>query len=134
MTEAHDFENWDEMLNHASLGVHLVDGEGNILWVNDKELEFLGYSREEYVGHSIMDFHVDRDVIEQILAILTGGGMLQTYPARLRTKSGELKHVLINSNVYSKNNKFVHTRCFTSPTSEAVYTQLRLEQLESQND
>lgn len=123
------FEGGDELLKNASLGVHLVDGRGTILWANETELKFLGYSMDEYIGKSITEFHVDQDVIERILGILTGGGMLNVYPARLRAKDGSTKHVLINSNVYREGGEFRHTRCFTSGISEAVYDQLRVELL-----
>lgn len=127
MTVEKHFEDWQNFLNNASLGVHLVDAEGKILWANDPELRLIGYAPEEYFNRDIADFHVDKDVIEQILSILSGGGMLVSYPARLRAKDGSIKHVLINSNVFTNDGKFEHTRCFTSLISETVYNQLRLE-------
>ncbi len=126
------FEDFDDLLNNASLGVHLVASDGKILWANDLELQLLGYEREEYVNRHIANFHVDNDVIEKILRILTGGGMLQAYPARLRAKDDSIKHVLVNSNVFRKGGEFVHTRCFTTSISEVVYNQLRIELLESE--
>ena len=129
--EKASFEHWDNFLNNASLGVHLVASDGTILWANDLELQFLGYEREEYINRHVSEFHVDNDVIDRILNILAGGGMLHAYPARLRAKDGSIKHVLINSNVFSKDGEFVHTRCFTTSISEAVYDQLRMEMLES---
>jgi len=127
MEQKNRFEEWETFLDNASLGVHLVGEDGTILWVNKPELKMLGYTAEEYVGKSIVDFHVDRDVIERILTILTTGGTLLSYPARLRAKDGSIKYVLINSNVFRKNGKFVHTRCFTNSISKEVYTQLRAE-------
>ena len=121
------FEDSDNLLNNASLGVHLVGSDGTILWANDLELQCLGYEREEYINHHVAEFHVDNDVIDRILDILTGGGMLHAYPARLRAKDGSIKHVLINSNVFRKGGEFIHTRCFTTSISEAVYNQLRME-------
>jgi PAS domain S-box-containing protein len=122
------FEKWDEFLEHASLGVHLVDAGGTIQWANETELTFLGYTREEYFGKSIAEFHVDPDVIRCILNLLTDNKSLHTYPARLRAKDGTTKHVLINSNVFRRNGEFVHTRCFTTAISEGVYRELRKEQ------
>ncbi len=124
-----EWEGGEELLKNASLGVHLVDETGMILWANETELEFLGYSKEEYFGKNITEFHEDEYVIESILGILTGGGMLNAYPARLRAKDGSTKCVLINSNTYRESGKFLHTRCFTTGISEAVYDQLRVELL-----
>ncbi len=124
-----EWEGGEELLNHASLGVHLVDSTGTILWANETELGFLGYSKDEYFGKNITEFHEDEYVIERILGILTGGGMLHAYPARLRAKDGSTKYVLINSNTFRESDELVHTRCFTTGISEAVYDQLRVELL-----
>ena len=120
-------ENWEEFLENSTIGVHLVSADGIILWANKTELEFLGYKPEEYFGKSITEFHQDQEVIEQILSILTGGGSLRTYPAKLKASDGSTKFVLINSNVYEKDGEFVHTRCFTTGISILVYEQLRKE-------
>ena len=121
------FEEWEEMLDNADVGGHLVDGAGTILWANKSELTTLGYTKEEYFDHSIVDFHADGDVIQCILGILTGGKSLKAYPARLKAKDGSILHVMINSNVYRDGDEFVHTRCFTTPISEVVYEALRKE-------
>ena len=65
------FENWDNFANKCSVSLHAVDGNGTILWANDTELSFMGYSPGEYIGRFIGDFHVDRDVVEDILGRLT---------------------------------------------------------------
>ncbi|WP_437288905.1 PAS domain-containing protein [Sorangium sp. So ce406] len=128
-TTRNRFEDWQEFLDNASLGVHLIDANGKILWANKLELEMLGYRPEEYIDRHVADFHVDEDVVDQILCTLSGAGKLLSYPARLRAKDGSVKHVLINSNVYTRDGQFVHTRCFTSCISELVYEQLRSELL-----
>ncbi len=48
------FEDFDDLLNNASLGVHLVASDGKILWANDLELQLLGYEREEYVNRHVV--------------------------------------------------------------------------------
>ncbi|WP_437992433.1 PAS domain S-box protein [Sorangium sp. So ce145] len=122
-------EDWHDVLDNASLGVHLVDANGKILWANKLELELLGYTREEYINRHVADFHVDKDVIDQILCSLAGTSKLASYPARLRAKDGSMKHVLINSSVFKRDGQFVHSRCFTSFISETVYEQLKSEML-----
>ncbi|KYF51465.1 PAS domain S-box protein [Sorangium cellulosum] len=121
------FEDWQDFLDNASLGVHLVDAGGKILWANKLELELLGYAPHEYIGRQFAEFHVDRAELDHILAALAGAGQLLSYPARLRAKDGSVKHVLINSNVFRRDGRFVHTRCFTTCISEAVYAQLKRE-------
>ena len=123
-----EFESWDQILDNATLGVHIVNSDGIILWANKAELAMLRYGPDSYFRQSIKMVHADDDVIERILNILSGGGALHAYPARLWTKDGDIKFVLINSNVYRENDEFVHTRCFTTEITKAVYEQLRLEQ------
>ncbi len=103
---------------NASVGLHWVGPDGLILRANQTELDMLGYSREEYVGHHIAEFHVDLPVIEEILTCLARGDTLSEYPARLRCKDGSIRDVLINSNVYYEDGKFIHTRCFTRDVTE----------------
>ena len=98
---------------NGALGLHFVGPDGTILNANQAELELLGYSREEYIGHHIAEFHVDRPVIDDILARLARNETLKNYEARLRAKDGSIKHVLITSNVLWNDRGFVHTRCFT---------------------
>ena len=112
------------LLNNCPVGVHLVGGDGRILWANKAELELLGYDGPTYFGHPITYFHADADVINSILDTLISLEDLSSCPARLKAKDGSFVHVLINSNVYVENGAFVHTRCFTSPITEQTYNQL----------
>ena len=93
--------------------MHLVSRDGTILRANQAELDLLGFSAEEYVGHAIAEFHADPEVIEEILRRLFAGERLDRYPARLRAKDGSIRHVQLTSNVNFHNGEFVNTRCFT---------------------
>jgi PAS domain S-box-containing protein len=106
-TELSDF------FDNATIGLHWVGPDGLIQRVNQEELELLGYTRDEYLGHHIAEFHVDQDVIADILRRLHAGERLQDFPARMRAKDGVILDVLIDSSVMWDNGKFVHTRCFT---------------------
>ena len=102
-----------DFFDNASTGLHWVGPDGIIMRVNQAELDLLGYSREEYVGRHIAEFHVDQPIIQDILVRLAGGETLHEYPARIRCKDGSILDVLINSNVLLEEGKFIHTRCFT---------------------
>ncbi|MEP6743633.1 MAG: PAS domain S-box protein [bacterium] len=115
-----------DFFENAAIGLHWVGPDGTILRVNQAELDMLGYTREEYVGHNIAEFHVDQDVIANILSRLTAGEVLQDYEARLHCKDGVIKHVRINSSVYREAGKFIHTRCFTRDFTDRKRTETRL--------
>jgi len=107
-----------DFVENASIPLHWVDGKGIILWANKAELDALGFEMDEYVGQPISAFHADQDIINDILVRLTNNETLTNYPARLKTKDGSIRHVLISSNVLRKDGKFIHTRCFTKDITE----------------
>lgn len=116
-----------DFFENATVGLHWVGPDGTILRANRAELEMLGYSEEEYIGHHIAEFHADELVISDILGRLSGNEILKNYPARLRCKDGSIKEVLISSNVYWENGEFIHTRCFTRDISELKEAQRELQ-------
>src|SRR5262249_10214900 len=99
--------------------MHRVGSDGIILWANDAELTTLGYTREEYVGHHIGEFHADHDALADILERLHRGEKLLEHPARMRCKDGTVKSVLVDSSVlWDDEGRFVHTQCFTRDVTE----------------
>ena len=107
-----------DFFENASVGLHWVGPDGIILRANRAELQMLGYSREEYVGRPIAEFHVDQPVIGDIMARLLRGDVLEEYPARLRCKDGSIRHVLISSSGLFRDGALAHTRCFTNDVTE----------------
>ncbi|MCA1619472.1 MAG: PAS domain S-box protein [Acidobacteria bacterium] len=121
-----------DFIENASMGLHWVGADGTILWANQAELDLLGYTREEYIGRSITEFHADSDVINDILCRLTNKETLHDYEARLKCKDGSVRHVLINSNVMWEDDKFVHTRCFTRDITERKRAEEELQKSKRQ--
>ena len=119
-----------DLFENGAIAIHWVGPDGTILRANRAELELLGYSEEEYIGRNIADFHVDQPVIEDILNKLTLGDTLDAYEARLRCKDGSVKHVIIYSNVFRENGKFVHTRCFTRDVTKQKLAEHELRKSE----
>ncbi len=105
-------------IENAAIGLHSAGPDGIIKWANQAELSMLGYSQEQYVGHHAGEFHIDTEVFEGMLARLNRGEKLHEQPARLRCKNGSIKHVLIDSNVFRENGRFIHTQCFTRNVTE----------------
>ncbi len=114
-----------DFIENASIPLHSVNGSGIVIWANQAELDFLGYSKEEYLGKHISHFHANKNVIEDILIRLVNKETLKNYPAQLKCKNGEIKSVLINSNVLWKNNEFIHTRCFTRDVSDLRRSEMK---------
>ena len=106
-------EELQDILTNAAEGIHFVGADGRISWANRAELEMLGYTPAEFIGHHIGEFHADRHTVDDFLDRLAKGETLRDRPARLRCKDGTVRHVLVSSNVHWRDGKFVHTRCFT---------------------
>jgi PAS domain S-box-containing protein len=123
-----------DFVENAAVGMHWVGPDGTILWANRTELEMLGVTPEEYIGHHIAEFHADKPVIEDILDRLTKNETLRDYEARLRCKDGSLRQVLINSNVLWEDNKFVHTRCVTRDITDRKQSEERQKMLAREVD
>ncbi|MGV3722927.1 MAG: PAS domain S-box protein [Actinomycetota bacterium] len=102
-----------DFLENATEGLHWVGPDRTILWANQAELDLLGYSREEYLGRSIKEFHVDQPVVDDMLYRLVTGESLDNREARLRCKDGSIRYVLISSSALAFEGQFIHSRCFT---------------------
>ena len=122
----------------AVVGLHCVNEDGIIMQANKTEIEMLGYTREEYIGHHIAEFHADPAVIDDMLDRLKNHEFVQNYAARLRCKDGSIRHVLVDSSVLWENGRFVHTRCFTRDVTQQWQADLESRRLsaivESSND
>lgn len=118
-----------DFIEQAAMPLHWVDGNGRIVWANKAELDMLGYTSSEYVGELIAAFHADQDIISDILSRLSADETITNYPAKLICKNGNIKDVLINSNVKRENGEFIHTRCFTRDISGVVEEEKRMVNL-----
>lgn len=124
---------FSDFVENAVIGLHWVDGDGVIIWANKAEMDMLGYSWSEYVGHHISEFHVQQSVIADILKRLSCNESLKNYESVLRCKDGSFRQVMINSNVLWENGKFIHTRCFTLDVTEQKQTEEKLRNSEARH-
>jgi PAS domain S-box-containing protein len=102
-----------EFLDHATVGLRWVSPDGRILWANKAELELVGYSELECVGHHIAEFLVEPEAAADILRRLARGESVESYETRLRTKDGAIKQVLIDGSGLFRDGQFVHCRLVT---------------------
>src|SRR5262249_30210778 len=111
-----DFEDFFE---NGALPLHTVGSDGKILRANRAELELLGYTTEEYVGHHIAEFHTDPSDAADILVRLARDEKLSRYPAQLKAQDGSIRHVQITSSGRLHDCNFVNTCCFSVDVTEA---------------
>lgn len=103
-----------ELYNNAPCGYHSLDAHGMILRINNTELKWLGYTRDEVVGR--MDF-ADliapsfRDVYRETLSILAKCGSVRNVEFQLRRKDGTLLDALLEcSAFYNDAGEYVSSR------------------------
>ncbi|QPQ52115.1 PAS domain S-box protein [Chryseobacterium indologenes] len=118
-----------DFIENGSMPLHWVNGDGIIIWANQAELDLLGYTKEEYIGFPIQNFHADSDIISELLVKLSNNETVQDFPASLLSKNGDVKYVRISSNVLIEDGKFIHTRCFTRDVTELVKEEKRKNEL-----
>ena len=107
-------EELKDFFNNAPIALHWLDGNGTIIWANQRELDTLGYTKSEYIGQPIMNFCPDsEDIVLDIFKELGSGNTIRDVPVRFRKKNGDIQDLLIDSNVnYKPDGSFNHTRCF----------------------
>ncbi|MFT3703052.1 MAG: PAS domain S-box protein [Agriterribacter sp.] len=123
------YEDIVDFVENASVPLHWLDENGIVIWANQKELEYLGYNEDEYIGKSIRKFHADEVTANDMLRRLHNNETLHNYRASLLAKNGVIKHVLIDSNVLRREGKFIHTRCFTRDYSDFTQEEERRSKL-----
>lgn len=90
---------YEELYHSTPAMLHTIDTEGRITNVSDHWVDKLGYSREEVIGRSILDF-MSADSSEQSKARLKDifeKGDLKNVPRQMVTKSGEVLDVLCSA-------------------------------------
>ena len=113
-------ENPEDFINNSSIGIHAVSQEGIIVYANQCELEVLGYTEDEYCGHHVSEFQIDKSCLSDMMERLSRFEKLKNYPARVQGKTG-LKYIIYNSSVYEEDGVFKHTRCYGTEVEEFIY-------------
>jgi PAS domain S-box-containing protein len=102
-----------DFIENALIGMHWIDIEGNIVWVNQAELNMFGYDRSQYIGQPLINFHVDRAKLTDLLQRVSRDESIHGCEAQIYCKDGSICDVSIDAHAFFKDGKFIHTRCFT---------------------
>jgi len=113
-------ESPEEFIDNSTIGIHAVSPEGIILYANMCELEVLGYTRNQYVGHHVSEFQMDEDCLSDMMKRLGRLDKLKNYPSRVQGKDA-IKYVIYNSSVYEEDGVFKHTRCYGTEVEKVIY-------------
>jgi PAS domain S-box-containing protein len=81
--------------------------DGTIIWANRAELELVGYTAEEYIGHHVTEFHSDGTSIRDLLCQLRANQKINGWNAQLRCKDGSVRLVTISASSFCDNGQLV---------------------------
>ncbi|WP_310430141.1 PAS domain S-box protein [Chamaesiphon sp. VAR_48_metabat_135_sub] len=107
-----------DFIENALIGMHWVDVYGDIVWVNQAELNMFGYDRSAYIGQPLINFHVDRAKITDILQRVSHNESIKNCEAQVYRKDGSICDVSLDVHAFFKDGKFIHARCFTRDITE----------------
>jgi PAS domain S-box-containing protein len=119
-----------DFIENALIGMHWVDTQGNLVWVNQAELNMFGYDRSQYLGQPLINFHVDRAKITDILQRVSRNESIKNCEAQIYRQDGSICDVSIDVHGFFKDGKFIHSRCFTRDITDQKSAEASVRQSE----
>ncbi len=119
----HDLE---DLYQNAPCGYHSIDPEGRILRINDTELRWLGYTREELVGRPVTELltPAGRAIFAASYPRVRAGATLTNLEVEWLRKDGSVVPMLVSgAGVFDADGRYLYSR-----TVLQDYTQLRTQQ------
>jgi PAS domain S-box-containing protein len=134
--EAHPAEmaEIEDLYQNAPVGFFSLDTHGRVGQVNQTELDWLGYTREEMLGRPILDFVApdSRDLSRQYFSQLTQRGRLRDEEIELLRKDGTPLPVLLNATaIYDEPGGLVMIRAAVADIFRLKQAQQALQQSEA---
>ena len=123
-----------DLYNNAPCGYHSLAPDGTVLAVNDTELTLLGYTRDEFVGHSIGEFMTPQSLerFRRNFSDFAKTGYIRDLEIDFVRKDGAILPALVGGDmVRDAQGKFVRTRSILVDNSER---KAREEQLRAMQD
>jgi len=93
------YEELKDLYNNAPCGYHSIDGEGNFTGINDTELAWVGYAREEIIGRKrFFDIlsPLSRDEYARTLSTINKDGSDKDMELDLLRKDGTILNALLS--------------------------------------
>lgn len=110
-----DFEKYNSQYEEPkSTMFQMLDKNGDILHVNDKWLEEMGYELEDVVGKFFGEFITEdtHTIVKKNFPHLKDYGFVNNVQLKLKRKDGVIIETVLNGvSVYDKDGNFLNTRC-----------------------
>jgi PAS domain S-box-containing protein len=125
------------LYDSAPTGYHSLDANGRVVMMNQTELKWLGYTRDEVIGRPAQDFlsPVSREIFAAEFPNYIQRGWLHDFEIEFQRKDGSAFSVLVTSEaLYDEQGGFVMSRAtvFDNTQRKAIDDALRQANLEMQ--
>lgn len=123
----------EDLYNNAPCGYHSLDAEGRFVKVNNTQLKLLGYTREEMVGKSFVEFvnENSREIFLENFPLFKQQGWLKDLELEIICKDGTIVPVMLNASaVKDLDGKFLQSRSTLFDLSDLKQTQIALQESE----
>ncbi|MHC0068861.1 PAS domain S-box protein, partial [Nostoc sp. UIC 10890] len=111
----------EDLYNNAPCGYHSLDGEGNFIRINDTEINWLGYTRDEIFHKKFSDIatSVSKQVFQENFPRFKQQGWLNNLEFEIVSKDGTTRWISLNATaIKDKAGNFVMSRSTLFDISE----------------
>jgi PAS domain S-box-containing protein len=122
-----------DLYDNAPTGYHSLDAHGNIVTINQTELDWIGYTREEVIGRPFVDFITEesRQVFAKNFPVFKQRGWINDLEFEMRRKNGLAFPVLINATaIRDIDGNYLQSRSTVFDNTERNNTELALRESE----
>ncbi|MHB8910023.1 MAG: hybrid sensor histidine kinase/response regulator [Syntrophales bacterium] len=125
-------EKYHDLFEYAGDAIFLVDAELNYTDVNKKAVELSGYSRKELLTMNILDLVPEEQWprSEEEFAKLRREYQYRNFRGRLKTKSGQLLDIEVNSSAIVEDGRLIGSRDIVRDITDQVRTEEELRESE----
>jgi PAS domain S-box-containing protein len=106
--------------SQAPIGLEWLSASGAILRANQAQLDQLGYSREEYLGHFFGEFCVAPISARWLLEQLAAKGTIRNLRMLRRCKDGTVRIMLLDATPLWNEGQFLYSSVFSRDITERV--------------
>ena len=130
-------EKYKQLVNHAPAGIYEVDfSTGKLVSVNDVMCEYTGYTKNELLNMSALDFLTEESqtkLLDRMNKLSKGDKLTGSVEYKAKTKDGHEFWILINARyIYDKDGKAQRAMVVAHDISELKQAEQEKEMLEEQ--
>jgi PAS domain S-box-containing protein len=117
----HSERNLTDFFNQAPIGLEWLSASGSILRANQAQLDLLGYSPEEYLGHFFGEFCADPASARGLLERLAARETVRNLRMPFRRKDGGLRFILVDATPVWEAGQSPYWSIFSRDITERVH-------------